>query len=545
MPHPRMLRFLAIAAVSAALYTYQLDRVPAFLTLDEAHFSVHAHAIAQTGRNLNGQLLPMLVSLEDPEGEPYSLPWGQTYYLPFGIYLIAAALPVLPLDEASVRLPAALLGGVINVGLIFAVAHVLFRNRLAALCSAAILALTPANVIISRQALDSVCQLPFTLGFLWCLGKYLQAPNPRLALAAGAILGLGIYAYVTSIVFMPFFLAVFWLIAWRAGVLDRRAWLWSMAGFAAALAPMILWLLWHPDAFASIRAQYNRADPGATTLMQAMASGGLTAAVREFVRIYWSYFDPSFLFVQGGNSRNLSTGEVGVFLAPIAVLAAWGVWQLRTRREVQWLLIIGLLAAPIPAAIKGTPYQIQRASGLLIFVSLAAGFGWAAFWASPAGASKPDEASAKSGRGRPSRALAVGLALVMAWQFAGFYRDYLGDYRIRSSHAYDSTAFRTTAELIVAEDQRSPVERVYLPTGYYDVSAKWRFHTTKHERPALWARTEYYANPGALDSAPAGSIAVVPVTSDRPLAIAGWSTVELTRNLMGDPTAVVIRRGSP
>lgn len=522
--------FIAIVVLSGALYIYRLDRVPAFLSLDEAHFSVHAHALAETGRNLNGQFLPLLISLEDPEGEPYDLPWGDTYYLPFGMYLIAAALQVLPLDEASVRLPAALLGGVINVGLIFAVARLLFRDRLAAVCSAAILSLTPANVILSRQALDSVCQMPFTLGFLWCLARFLQAPHARLALAAGAILGLGIYAYVTSIVFMPFFLAVFWLIAWRAGVLDRRAWLWSIAGFAAALVPMVVWVLVHPDALVSIREQYNRADPGSATLMETIASGGLPAAAHEFLRIYWSYFDPSFLFVQGGNARTLSTGEVGVFLMPVAVLAAFGLWRLRIRHEVQWLVVICLLAAPIPAAIKGAPYQIQRASGLLIFVSLAAGFGYAALWAS---------------RRTTLRALAVAFAVMMAWQFAAFYRDYLGDYRIRSGHAYDSTAFRTTAELIVAEDQRSPIERVYLPSGYYDVSAKWRFYTIKHERPALWPRTEYYANPGALASAPAGSIAVVPATSDRPLEIVGWSTVELMRNLIGDPTAVVIRRGSP
>ena len=125
-----------------------------------------------------------------------------------------------------------------------------------------------------------MCQLPFTLGFLWCLGKYLQAPHPRLAVAAGAILGLGIYAYVTSIVFMPFFLAVFWLIAWRAGVGDRRAWLWSIAGFAAALVPMVVWLLLHPEAWVSLRDQYNRADPGSATLMETMASGGLPVTRR-------------------------------------------------------------------------------------------------------------------------------------------------------------------------------------------------------------------------------------------------------------------------
>ena len=92
-------------AASAAVYTYRLDSVPAYLTLDEAHFAIHAASLAETGRNLNGQILPPLISLADPEGEPFTLPWGTTYYLPFGMYLIAAALQVLPLEEATVRLP--------------------------------------------------------------------------------------------------------------------------------------------------------------------------------------------------------------------------------------------------------------------------------------------------------------------------------------------------------------------------------------------------------------------------------------------------------
>src|SRR6186997_207498 len=83
-------------AASAAIYTCHLDRVPAYLTLDEAHFSVHAASLAQTGRNLNGQILPPLISLADPEGEPFDVPWGTTYYLRFGMYLIAGALKVLP-----------------------------------------------------------------------------------------------------------------------------------------------------------------------------------------------------------------------------------------------------------------------------------------------------------------------------------------------------------------------------------------------------------------------------------------------------------------
>jgi 4-amino-4-deoxy-L-arabinose transferase-like glycosyltransferase len=516
-----------VVTVSALLYTRDLDRVPAFLTLDEAHFSVHAHAIAENGRNLNGDLLPALISLEDPEGEPYNLPWGHTYYLPFGMYLIAGALQVLPLDESTVRLPSALLGGVINVGLIFAVALALLRDRLAATCAAVILALTPANVIISRQALDSVCQLPFTLGFLWCLGRFLQSPQPRLALAAGAILGLGIYAYVTSIVFMPFFLVVFWVFAWRAGVLDRRAWLWSIAGFAAALLPMVAWLAWHPDAWTSIREQYNRADPGSATLMQTIANGGITGAAREFIRIYWSYIDPSFLFVVGGNARNLSTGEAGVFLWPIAVLAPLGLLHLRRSPEVRALLVTIMLAAPIPAVIKGTPYQIQRASGLLIIISLLAGLGLAALWSS---------------RRAALRALAAGLVVVGAWQFTAFLRDYHGDYRVRSSHAYDASAFGSAVEVILNADEQSPVPAVYLPIGLYDIGAKWRFYTTKHDRPGLWRATRYYEALEKVGDAHAGAMAVLPWMSGSRNAVDGWSTVREVTSLGGAPAVIVLRR---
>ncbi len=517
----------AALALSAAVYTYQLDRVPAYLTLDEAHFSVHAAAIATSGRNLNGQLLPALISLDDPEGEPMELPWGSTYYLPFGMYLIAGALQVLPFTEAAVRTPSAVLGGVGNVALIFAVALALFRSRMAAAGSAAVLALAPANVIISRQALDSVCQVPFVLGALWCLATYLRKPDARLAGAAGAILGCGIYAYITSVVFMPFYLALFWLSAWLAGVLDRRAALWSIAGFAIALLPMASWLALHPDAATSLQLQYNRADPGSVTLIQNLSSGGLSAALADSVRIYWSYFDPTFLFIQGGNARNLSTGEAGVFLYPVAVLATLGLYYLRQQRLVQWLLIIGLLAAPIPAVIKGAPYAIQRASGLLIFISLLSGIGLASL-----------VLSART----LARAAAAALVLLMAWQFTAFYRDYHGSYRISSGHVYDPTAFRGVAELVIGSDNARAVDAVYMPSNFYDVGAKWHFYTLKHDRAALWRRTRYFGDAATLAAAPPNAIAVLPHTNANTSPPPGWATIGVVTNLMGEATAAVIRR---
>jgi 4-amino-4-deoxy-L-arabinose transferase-like glycosyltransferase len=512
-------------AASGALYTYRLDSVPAYLTLDEAHFAVHAASLAETGRNLNGQILPPLISLADPEGEPFDLAWGTTYYLPFGMYLIGGALKVLPLSEAAVRAPSALLGGVINVALIFAVALALVRNRLAAAASAGALALAPANVIISRQAIDSVCQLPFILGALWCLATYIRKPDPRLALGAGVILGCGFYAYITSIVFMPFYLALFWFVCWRAAVLDRRAVVYSIIGFAAALLPMVLWLAAHPEAARSLQLQYNRADPGSVTLMQTFASGGLRATVGEAIRIYWSYFDPSFLFVQGGNARNLSTGDVGVFLVPVAVLAPLGLYYLRAYRLVRLLVVIGLLASPLPAVIKGAPYAIQRASGLLIYVSLLAGFGLASL--------------AVSTR-LVARAAAALLVVLTAWQFANFYREYQGRYRIMSAHAYDPTAFRDAAESIIENDRARAAEAVYLPAGFYDAGAKWRFYTLKHDRPGLWRRTRYFKDLSELNTAPSGVIALLPHGNGA--TPEAWETIRLLKDAGGEPIAAVIRR---
>jgi 4-amino-4-deoxy-L-arabinose transferase-like glycosyltransferase len=516
---------MSIAAISGLLYTRNLDLVPAYLTLDEAHFAVHAYALADIGRNLNGDVLPLLISLEDPQGESMQLPWGPTHYLPFGMYLIAAALQVLPFDEFTVRLPSALLGGVINVVLIYTVTLGFFRSHVAAASSAALLALTPANLIISRHGVDSVCQLPFTLGGLCCLAWYLRDGDTRFAFGAGAILGLGIYAYVTSVVMMPFFLVMLWLAAWHAGRLTRRAMVMSLTGFGVAVLPMAAWLAWHPDVFDSIRLQYNRADPTTATVMEIAQHGGPAAAIREFIRVYWSYFDPSFLFVTGSSTRTLSTNQAGVFLWPILLLAPLGIHHIRTNRTAQWLFIACVLAAPIPAVIKGAPFQIQRASGLLVFVSVLGGCGVAALWRSsrPAG-----------------RLCLLALSVIAAWQFSVFYRDYQGDYRVRSATAYDPTAFPEAAATILEADRASAISAIYLPAGLYDMSAKWRFQATKHHRVELLERTRYYASDEhALETAPPGAWAVVPAGAQ---AYAGWMTVKIVRDLAGESTLVVIRR---
>jgi hypothetical protein len=279
---------------------------------------------------------------------------------------------------------------------------------------------------------------------------------------------------------------------------------YSIAGFAAALLPMVLWLAAHPEAARSLLLQYNRADPGSATWMETLKNDGVGSAVAETIRIYWSYFDPSFLFVQGGNARNLSTGETGVFLYAVAVLAPLGLYYLRDHPLARLLIVIGLLAAPLPAVAKGAPYAIQRASGLLIHVSLLAGAGLG---------------YAASSKRMRARATAVVLVIFMVCNLR-VYRDYHSRYRLASALAYDSTAFGEAAKLIVANPPGQDGV-VYLPLNFHDVGAKWRFYTRKLRRTDLWQRTRYFADTSELGTAAPGSIALLPPSG--PNVLAGWS----------------------
>jgi hypothetical protein len=135
------------------------------------------------------------------------------------------------------------------------------------------------------------------------------------------------------------------------------------------------------------------------------------------------------------------------------------------------------------------------------------------------------------------RAIAALLLVAMAWQFGSFYRDYLGRYRIASARAYDPTAFRESAGMILTH---ADAAAVYLPINFYDVSAKWRFYVTRTNHAPLWQRTHYFREASELAAAPATAIALLP----EPQAVvpAGWTRLGTTTNIAGDPISVVIQK---
>lgn len=475
-------------ALVALLYTYGLDRAPVYIGGDEAHFVSHAHAIATTGRDLNGNRFPLFVKITDLLVPNNS---SRIWYQPVLFYLLALDFTVLPVSEWSARLPTTLIA-VLNIVLVYLIARQLFAGRRFAIAAAAMLAMTPAHFILSRQALDYICPLPIVLGWAWLVLTYLRTPRPALLVAAGLLLGVGVYTYISSWLAMPFLAAVMLLITRpRLSVAAAAA-----TGCAAPILLVVPWLWTHPEMLTDTIARYRLADAAAPA-----GSGSSLAGFNlgERVTVYWDYFNPSFLFFAGGSNPTMATGGVGVFLLPIAVFLIAGLYALaRERSATGAVLVTGLVAAPLPIVLtmpQAPDFSIARAFTLVPFGILIAAAGFEFLFRQAAA---------------PARTAAMLLLLAMPLQFGVFLRDYFTAYQVRSAARFDPMATREVMAQVLASEASGPASPILFGDDLDDKSVRWRFYALKLGRADLWQRARDF-NAASFDpeTVPPGSLLVL------------------------------------
>src|SRR5262249_409996 len=196
----------ALVLISALLYARRLEYAPPHIEIDEVLIAIDAHAIATTGRDLRGELLPL-----------YSQTAEHSWYQPLVIYLTALALKFAPLSERIIRLPTVGIA-IVDIVLMYLVARRLFRSEWLGVVAAGMLALSPGHFIHTRYGVDYVYPVPFILGWLLCLVIYEERRQPWPLAAAGIVLGIGFYCYISSIVMMPLYFALtVGMLAWHRG----------------------------------------------------------------------------------------------------------------------------------------------------------------------------------------------------------------------------------------------------------------------------------------------------------------------------------------
>jgi len=346
---------------AAALYLPRLQDAPLYASHDEIIYSLQAHALASTGHDLSGRVLPMYIEYPPTFGRPT---WDQ----PMLIYAIAATLKVLPFSEFSIRLPMVMLA-ILDVLLIYLVARTIFGSERFAIAAGVLLALSPSHFMHSRQAIDFQLSLPFMLSWLLCVTSYIRRDNPRLLFAAGAILGVSLFGYVAAYVFVPIFATATLAAVWRRRDPFTR-YLWFAAGIAVPCLVSLPWMLRFELPFRDVVAHYavlNGSPATQAGLFDVIRDFAASSRVREIPSLYASFFDPQFLFINGP-LRFRATQLVGVFLVGLAGALAVGlVYAARRRSTDDLLLLAGFLTGPVIASLGGEGQAVWRTLQLAPF----------------------------------------------------------------------------------------------------------------------------------------------------------------------------------
>jgi 4-amino-4-deoxy-L-arabinose transferase-like glycosyltransferase len=302
---------LALALiVGAAVRFWNLDSVPPELHPDE-----YAGWLGMTDM-LNGHNPPSVF-----------FDYGVVYLPLYGAFQLVSVW-LLDGTIASYRLPAALFGVVTALGTGL-VAYQLVPRRAVLIGAAAMMAILPWDISISRIGWEPAAMLPFLLFGLYFLRRGLAARSERDICIGFELLAVGAYSYRAEAFYaVGLVLALFATEFQRVREESRKIAFGAAIAFAILL-PLTLDVVRNPH--------YLTSGPAQGTF-----DGGVDASsLQEFRFLYFAHFAPDALFLHGdGNLQHgPSFGVLYVWMAPFILLGF-----LAPPRLVGWRIRIFLLA---------------------------------------------------------------------------------------------------------------------------------------------------------------------------------------------------------
>jgi 4-amino-4-deoxy-L-arabinose transferase-like glycosyltransferase len=350
---------MLLALCTSAMYLPRLQEAPVYLGRDEVFCALSARSIASTGRDLNGRLLPLFF---------YTGRGRQDWAAPVLVYSVAMVLKVLPFSETAIRLPIAL-AGIVDVLLMYFIGRLLFTRTALAVLAAVLMALTPTHFVHARLALAAQISGPFVLGWLLCLLVYFRRNNPHLLFVGGLLLAVAAIGYLGPSI------AIYGLLTFVALYMRHEAWdrYWRLvAGVALPGMMFVWWFAMHPAAVHDILHHYERSEAQPI---------GLFGRIADVASLYWGFWAPRFLFVDGALRIVHSTRLIGVFLLSAGGLIVVGVLRgVRQFSRETLLMLGGFFSAPLPASFVGEGHAIWRALEVAPFGVLLAVYGLEYLW---------------------------------------------------------------------------------------------------------------------------------------------------------------------
>jgi len=385
MQPKQLIVLLLIVLLGFSVRVINLQSTPPSLNWDEVSHGWNAYSILKTGQDEWGKTFP--ISNFRAYGD---------YPLPLNLYLTIPSIQLFGLSEFSLRFPHVLLGVGTIISTFFLVQGLRF-GPVVSLLSALFVAIDPWTLFPSRAVFQSNLSIFFiTAGFAFFFNR---EKHKVLLPISFFLLGLSVYSYHNSRIFMPLFLAIIFFI-WKKEMLalwigEKKILVGSLIILLTFFIPLVA-IFSSPDARARSRwvfliddgainkiieqRQLSQFSPPVTKLIY----NKYTYFASEFSKNYVGYISARFLFFEGGTQYQFSVPGKGL-LYPINVFFFYaGIFLVilgAFRRKKEHLTIFAwALIGLIPASITTGDNHVIRSTTVLplpqIFTALGAFVVW-------------------------------------------------------------------------------------------------------------------------------------------------------------------------
>jgi len=370
---------LAIFVVALVFRMYQLGTVPHELHNDEVANAYAARYIIENGHDIYGNPWPLLY-FDKFNDYPPVIPM---YFSGFGTYIFGnndfGARSLLAIVGAMVVFPA------------YYMALYLFKRKNIALITAALFALGPWHIVLSRLSAEGILALTVYLAGLATLFKAIQKERMSWLIAAGILLLSTYLMYPSFRIIVPLTLFPSIIVAYLHQIRNKKflavCALFTVVAFVLTIS--ISSTVWGKGRF----EQTSLVSPvsGVELKIQQLIfnedniwvarvyNNKLIGFGREFLFQYSRYFSFNYLFGEDGIPHIYSVPYMGLLhlsIIPFILLAAFGFIQKRNKKtdHILFLYVIYiLLISPIPAALTVLDVpSIHRAlltPALVIFIA--------------------------------------------------------------------------------------------------------------------------------------------------------------------------------
>jgi len=342
------LGLILIILLAAILRLWQLGNIPSGIPDDEASYIYNAYSIWHTGKDINGNLLPLSFNAHSSQS-------------PVEVYLTAPFVGVLGVSAFSGRLPSALLG-IGSVLLLFLLTDYLFKNKKIALISALLFSISSWALQLQRGLWDA----DFSLFFL-LFGIYVFVVNIRTRRFLWSLVPflLAFYSYHAAKVYFVFLIPV--LIFFFKNELLKKKKETGLFLIGCVLIGVSFLIVIKTQAVTRQAEVSILSDPNAATevnwerqyntapwILRVVYSNKPLYFLKTIKENYLKAFSPEYLFLsgEGGNSSAIVNiyyrGELYIIELPLLLLGIYFLFKDRNKFNRNFLLVL-LLISPLPS----------------------------------------------------------------------------------------------------------------------------------------------------------------------------------------------------